>query len=253
MSSTLRLLTLISYISFQFSATNAAENWTGCVDKNKPDALLETNKETPVCFTIGPSGDWAIQTEFLRYAFKPVADEYSKLTLPGSYKKFVMDKEITFLDEDNTDKGITAHVSVQKKVSFLKMYREKTSGRIYPHLTIIVDVNEGVVEGMAWDDGCVFCSSDRCEQNTYSFNGDMYTDLPPTKACYLEKDECDDIVNKGGTECDLTLHVVWEGTDKNGKVLTSSNKRFSAFEPKQMKDQFTDALNKLTVDFDFLR
>jgi hypothetical protein len=83
MSSTLRLLTLISYISFQFSATNAAENWTGCVDKNKPDALLETNKETPVCFTIGPSGDWAIQTEFLRYAFKPVADEYSKLTLPG--------------------------------------------------------------------------------------------------------------------------------------------------------------------------
>ena len=106
---------------------------------------------------------------------------------------------------------------------------------------------------MAWDDGCVFCSDERCDQNTYSFNGEMYTKLPPTKTCYLEKSECDNIINQGGTECDLTLHVVWTGTDKEGKVLTSSSKRFSAFEPKQIKDQFRDALNKLTLDLDFLR
>ena len=106
---------------------------------------------------------------------------------------------------------------------------------------------------MAWDDGCVFCSSDRCQQNTYSFTGEMYTTLPPTEACYLDKSECNEIESEGGTECDLTLHVVWVGTDKNGNVLTSSSKRFSAFEPKQMKDQFADALNKLKVDIDFFR
>ena len=58
-----------------------------------------------------------------------------------AYKAFVKNPDTSFF---LNEQDITAHVSVQKKASFLKMYYEKSSERIFPHLTIIVDVNAGV-------------------------------------------------------------------------------------------------------------
>lgn len=73
--------------------------------------------------------------------------------------------------------------------------------------------------------------------------------MEPTKGCFIPAEECiaEGNVNNGETEnpCDLKLHVVWTGTDANGKYLTSSSKRFSAFNPKQVRDQLKDAFDKL--------
>lgn len=73
--------------------------------------------------------------------------------------------------------------------------------------------------------------------------------MEPTKGCFIPAEECiaEGNANTGETEnpCDLKLYVVWTGTDANGNYLTSSSKRFSAFNPKQVRDQLRDAFDKL--------
>lgn len=101
-----------------------------------------------------------------------------------------------------------------------------------------------MVRGIAWDDACIFCGADKCEENTFNFKGLPAFPQESTKGCYIPVDECEKVANKGNT-CDLQLHVVWTGTDKNGDYLTSSSKRFSAFSPKQIRDQLKDALTKV--------
>jgi hypothetical protein len=86
------------------------------------------------------------------------------------------------------------------------------------------------VKGIAWDDACVFCSETNCKANTYNFAGELQELKENTGGCYW-------------TECDLNLYVVWTGTDKDGKLLTSSNMRFSLFNPKQVRDSLKDALS----------
>lgn len=98
------------------------------------------------------------------------------------------------------------------------------------------------MKGIAWDDACVFCSEANCKPNTYNFAGELQELKENTGGCYWTKKECDTIKANNGTECDLNLYVVWTGTDKDGKLLTSSNMRFSLFNPKQIRDSLKDAL-----------
>lgn len=112
------------------------------------------------------------------------------------------------------------------------------------------------MRGISWDNACIFCREARCIENTYNFAGVIQDLKEPTGGCYFTKDECDKIKEKNGTQCDLNLYVVWTGTDKDGTLLTSSNMRFSLFNPKQVRDSLKDALkNSLdAIDiFDWLR
>jgi hypothetical protein len=99
---------------------------------------------------------------------------------------------------------------------------------IFPYLTIIVDVVNGVVRGIAWDDACVFCEQSKCLPNTYNFDGTLASAeqaSQPTDGCYFTKEACDGFQKTGNTVCDLNLHVVWTGTDIRGNVLMSSDSR----------------------------
>jgi hypothetical protein len=64
-------------------------------------------------------------------------------------------------------------------------------------------------------------------------------------------EQCDQIHDNDGNDCDLTIHVVWTGTDSKGKFLTSSNERFSAFQPQQIQDYFKDSVTGWIPTFDF--
>lgn len=107
------------------------------------------------------------------------------------------------------------------------------------------------MQGIAWDDACIFCGNDRCKQNTYRFDGSPASLREPTKGCYLTKEQCTSIHANKGTDCDLTINVVWTGTDRNGRYLTSSTNRFSAFQPKQIQDYFKDSVTQWIPSFDF--
>lgn len=215
--------------------------WGGCIDISNPDALVNRKKSTEVCFTTGPDGDWGMGVEYNRYSFRPNADTYSRFTIPNSYSQLI---------QSSNGDDITVFASSQTSLSFLRKYYDQSYG-VFPHLTAIIDVKDGVVQGIAWDDACVFCSDDLCEENTFNFNGKQASLNEPTKGCYLTRDVCDKIHGNNGDDCDLKFHVVWTGTDSNGNYLTSSNNRFSAFQPKQIQDYFKDSITQWIPSFDF--
>lgn len=101
------------------------------------------------------------------------------------------------------------------------------------------------MQGITWDDACVFCTANECEQNTFGFNGVLATESQagqPVGGCYITKDECEKLLQEGQTDCDLLLYVVWTGTDSQGREFQSSAYRFSAFPAQSWTDRFSQNL-----------
>jgi hypothetical protein len=152
-----------------------------------------------------------------------------------------------------SSKNITAGVASQDQLSFLRRYFDFELGLIYPYLTAIIDVKDGVVIGITWDDACVFCGSDKCNENTVDFNGVEATQKSsgqPTKGCYIPQEDCNLLITEQSrTDCDVLVYVVWTGTDSSGKTFQSAANRFSNFEPQEVQDRKTDNLPKVAQDF----
>jgi len=141
-------------------------------------------------------------------------------------------------------KNITLGAASQKSLSFLRKYYDADNKKIYPFLTAIISVNKGQVTGITWDDACIFCGgfADACTEDTYDFNGnqvDQSTAGQETKACSLTREECDSSTD---AICDLTLYVVWSGTDASGKALQSQAYRFSEFPAQELSDRLTQSI-----------
>ena len=131
-------------------------------------------------------------------------------------------------------------------------------------------MNRGIVQGIAWDNACVFCSSNLCLENTYNFDGVLAVGLEgQSKGCNLAKKECDafqaeksDTCNEKNeckgkdctcdNECDIMIFVVWTGTDIDGNVFQSSSSRFSAFPAQKIQDRIQQNLPDLP-DIPFTR
>lgn len=139
----------------------------------------------------------------------------------------------------------------QSALSFQRRYYDATTNFIFPYLTIIVDVVDGVVRGIAWDDACVFCEKKQCIPNTYNFDGTEATSeqaSQPTNGCYLTKAICEGFQVTGNDVCDLKLYVVWTGTDVNGNVLMSSDSRFSAFPPNRIQEKVVGSYDSMLTE-----
>ena len=152
--------------------------------------------------------------------------------------------------------SLTVGVGVQKSLSFLRVWAQgekdfpETTNvddlKVYPHLTAIIDVKDGIVRGITWDDACVFCNAFACDEITYDFNGvkqDKDSAEQLTEGCGKKRRDC-----TGGTECDVLLYVVWTGTDVDGKALLSSAYRFSAFPPQELSARLTQHLPDAVTD-----
>ncbi len=57
--------------------------WVGCVGDASIPLLIERGQPTVVCMSLGPSGDWSKGANVVRYSFTPLADQYSRFTIPG--------------------------------------------------------------------------------------------------------------------------------------------------------------------------
>lgn len=142
-------------------------------------------------------------------------------------------------------RDVTIAAAAQDKSGFLRVYYDAVEARVFPYLTAIIDVDKGMVRGVTWDDSCVFCSSDKCPEITYDFNGAQQTQATsgqPTKGCEVTEDECNVLQSEGETLCDLTIYVVWTGTDSKGVAFQSSASRFSRFPPQELRNRVSNAL-----------
>lgn len=218
-------------------ATSSGTSWGGCVSPETGFEPVTIGKRTTICLVLSNNGDWSTETDYVRLNFSPIADQYSRFHVPQSFTQLVGNPT-----EDLSDLfpgNITVHSASQTALSFQKLYYGSASGRVYPYLTAIITVDEGNVTGITWDNACVFCSADECQDNTYGYDGQLATAddaKQPVGGCSLMVQECEESEQ---AECDLMLYVVWAGTDSKGRDFTSSANRFSAF-PKQ---SWSDRLN----------
>lgn len=151
--------------------------WGGCIDPTNAEELVELGKKTTICITLSSSAEWNIPppaARTLRLSFQPAADEYSRFHIPSSFKDLIEDQSTSVFDGSG---NVTIHVASQKVLSFQRMFYSQSGGvgRVFPFLTAIIDVKKGVVNGITWDDACLFCSDDNCLENTYDFNGNLGT------------------------------------------------------------------------------
>jgi hypothetical protein len=222
--------------------------WQGCVDPLLPDAKVEIGKETVICMILGNNFNWQEPLEYLRLNFRPEADSYSRFHVPNSFEQLVAFQDTTGIGAYFIGSNITVSAQSQKALSFQKRYYDGFE-KIYPYMTVIIDVEDGVVQGIAWDEACIYCGGGRCEENTFDMNGVSGTSKDfgqPTKSCYKTIEECKEAVSEEKTDCDIVLHVVWTGTDKNGKSFMSSASRFSAFPDAEVQERYSRNLPDYT-------
>lgn len=134
-------------------------------------------------------------------------------------------------------------------LSFLRTFYNKTTQKVYPFLTAIIDVQNGVINGITWDNACVFCAPSECEEITYNYTGQLQTTASsgqPTAGCFATAEQCNDLLGTNGTaSCDLTLYVVWTGTDTKRRAFQSSASRFSAFPPQEVQNRIKSLLPQI--------
>jgi hypothetical protein len=117
--------------------------------------------------------------------------------------------------------------------------------RVFPFLTAIIDVENGVVKGITWDDACLFCTANDCQPNTFNFQGRLASEeeaLQPVGGCGVLTDACATLQAENSVGCDLLLYVVWTGTDSQGNDFKSSAYRFSAFPAQSWTDRISQNL-----------
>jgi hypothetical protein len=257
------LAIFVSFAAAQNSTNSTTDGWGGCVFPNDPtkSTKVKIGEPTPVCITVGPGGSWAAGVPYIRWVFTPNADQYSYFRIPDSYQ------EIINVNGTFQGRNLTVFTASQDILSFLRVYYDLVEARIFPYLTAIINVNGGIVEGIAWDNACVFCAPNLCLENTYNFDGVLQTQeslAGQSKGCYLSKEECDNIQVQKDKECtsdgecrdnskdcncentcDVRVYVVWTGTDVDGKPFQSSSSRFSAFPAQRIQDRIQSILPPL--------
>jgi len=139
------------------------------------------------------------------------------------------------LDENDFQPEVSVHVESFKVLSQMRRFYDYATSSVFPYLTAIVDVDEGEVVNISWDDACLFCDASDCRENTYLVDGTaVISNEINSKGCAVSVNDC----TRDTAKCDLSVYVVWTGTDSNGKLLDSVNGRFGAFGGSTIREQF---------------
>ena len=107
----------------------------------------------------------------------------------------------------------------------------------FPAHTLIVSVRKGVVTSLDWELGCGLCGGEGSPSCAPASQ-------PLGSACAVVAASADCVPP---TSCDLSLTVVFHGTDSQGRVLLSSARRPSLFSRFSVAN-VGDALRRLVRD-----
>lgn len=179
-----------------------------CSAPGRGTPRLAVGDKTWVCLVLATSLDWRSSdaVEYVRFPFELKMDDYSRMDVSNAWN--LMNSSF-----------VSMHVQSEQRVSYQKRWRD--GRRTFPFLAVVVQVENGKVESVAWDDACY--DDCKCTENSFDFDASRYRHAE--KQCYYT--DCDD-----GTSrlCRFSVFVSWSGTDKNGIPLLSQQLRFSRFD-----------------------
>jgi hypothetical protein len=210
--------------------------------------------ETDVASKAFSRGDTAIiclhflnDVQNLRMAYQVVVDEYSALTVTGA--------QATFLGNTykNYSTGIAMQASTTNSTStgiyFIKQitqnntnttdnttYLTITSTTVYTVFSAVIQIENGIVQTVIWDNSCYMCTTSECDSNYYA------TDSTVSANCFDAS--CAGTV--GNATCDPKVYISWIGTDANGLKMESAGLRISNFRQYSISDLYASA--KILID-----
>ena len=140
------------------------------------------------------------------------------------------------------------------------------SATLFPFLTAIVFVEDGVVQSITYDEDCAFCNGkSNCQPNGFDVSTNTTFDSDVYVECGFSPSECSALAG-GGADCDLRVccakklatngvqtplhvqvYIAWVGTDSNGEFFTSGNSRFSRFRQYSIGTLFDSAQKEVTA------
>ena len=201
-----------------------------------------------------------------RLPFLVEIDKMTSIGIGGSY-----DSDLTLTDDSGDWSTFDVSAagggdSVAKSLRKIYKYDSGDGKRVMNVYTAIVHVNMGEVTGVSWDEGCFFCAVDTCDASTalQTINANTtevtgYEQLKQSNTAFasLYGENCyTDVGASGGCAqtcspgkpcaCDLTVYVVWTGTDANGKYMKSAGLRFSRFESFSLNTLYASAKSRTT-------
>lgn len=154
--------------------------------------------------------------------FYPKVDEFTLLEVQDSFNT-------SWLDNLQND-PVYIRAEVSRKSSY---WRTRSQGvgaskLTVPFWTLVVEMNEGQVVSLTWDDSCPLCeSSDLCVES---------------RSCGVAHSSCGQSAE--ANNCNLQIYLAWFGTDVDGNYLTSSDKRLSRFRSGSLRGAYDSALKK---------
>jgi hypothetical protein len=220
----------------------------------------------PLCIFVmsAPSGDATAPTTYVAPQIKSMAfsvpvDEYAMLDFSGSFEKLTrpardQDKLFTWATgaasvtawprECALDPGVpntfppVDSTSAPRSCPQLYMTRD----HVVPLASLVAIMNNGVLENLVWDNECQTCPtlSDSCIAGRLALTlvnatssqqylaENIRSKITDNSICSVTFDQCLP-TNKTGINCDLRVLLTWQGTDANGKRLTSSSLRLTQF------------------------
>jgi len=239
----------------------------GCAPSGTSNSVT-IGDTTHVCITIN---------NVTQAYFTPTADYMSRLTLNSSFEMLnetsvgLIQENVGWVDQINTTAevaqnyyvsiGVTS-MGVGLKDSAYRIYKNisyypatfsseyTTSVQVIPVLTAIIQVKNGAVTGVDWDDGCFFCSEGDPECTAYALNS-SYSVSPTGESSFscAQSNFTSSCVQETSTPftnvCDLKLYVVWSGTDSQGNSFASAGLRFSQYRAYGIGSLYNSALSSV--------
>ena len=99
---------------------------------------------------------------------------------------------------------------------------------VFTQLSVVIVLNNGLVDEVVWDNGCYACSEEQCIKGN----------------CGIPLNEC----QAGTNKCDFSAYVSWYGTDKNGRYLLSAGQRLSQFQSTSARSYYDYVKENLETD-----
>lgn len=196
---------------------------------------------------------------YIQTATYPTADTLSRVRVKGSWTSSNYSEDTTLQSlqiADSSGKGMGVSLSSMGVLSTMKLFRynDGSRGVTFPLPMGIITVTLGRVTRIDWDNNCKWCggsTSSNCRQNTYDYSGNLLSTYG--KSCMVDDstgclakttipgiNETSTTINVPSQLCELTVYVVWTGTDADGEFFTSATSRFSRFTDVQMNRFATD-------------